>query len=158
VARFFVPNLTRLHGRTPDDHPWEACGEDVRRSEIGFTLIEVLVAVIVIGIAFVALLSGMAVLVKSSRLHQTQAVAEVEVRRYAELAEGAYSSTGDYSAGTVGYSAPAGFTTAPPSVQCSPSGTPPACSGTGNIQLVTLSVSSTSGGVAEHISVVMRGP
>ena len=51
----------------------------------GFTLIEMLIVVMLLGVGFVAVLGGMATSMLSSTLHRDQAQAETEVRRYAEV-------------------------------------------------------------------------
>ncbi len=76
---------------------------DAGDSEGGFSLIEVLITVVIMGLGFVAILAGMATSATSASVHRTQAVAELEVRRYAELIQAApYSETG-YTASGVGY-------------------------------------------------------
>lgn len=65
-----------------------------RRSESGATLIEILVAVVVIGVGFVAILGGLGTSFALSAFHREQARTEAEVRRYAEAVKvAAYSAT-----------------------------------------------------------------
>lgn len=55
------------------------------RDDGGFTLIEMLIVVMLLGLGFVAVLGGMATSMIASTLHRDQAQAETEVRRYAEV-------------------------------------------------------------------------
>lgn len=130
--------------------------------ESGFTLIEVILAVAIIGIAFVALLGAMATAVSASGLHRTQAVAELEVRRYAELVEAAPWNLSGYTAGGVGYtpgaaaSAPYNIVTdAPTLVSC----TPVACGGAGvQTETVQVGVHSADMKVQESVQLTKRAP
>jgi len=130
------------------------------RSETGETLIEVLVAVVIMGIGFVALLGTMAISVKASSLHRTQAVAELEVRRYAELVD---SAAWDQNSN---YSTPSGVPTtpakaapynlvsvAPTVIACSPS-----CGASAQTQTVQVEVGSADGKVQESVQIVKRAP
>jgi type II secretory pathway pseudopilin PulG len=58
-------------------------------SERGTTLVEVLIAVLIIGTAFVALLSALSLSLYSSGTHRKQANAEVTMRTAAEQADDA---------------------------------------------------------------------
>jgi len=129
-------------------------------SEAGFSLIEIMLAVAIMGITFVALLTGMATAAQSAGLHRTQAVAELEVRRYAEIVEsGGWSvtaSSGTYSVTAVAVptsqaqTAPYSLTADPASVKCvnrsslaervPSSGSP--CDAATEIQKLTLTVHS----------------
>jgi Tfp pilus assembly protein PilV len=60
---------------------------------MGTTLVEVLVTVMVLGVAFVAILGGMGTTFASSALHREQARVETEVRRYAEALQAEPFST-----------------------------------------------------------------
>ena len=64
-----------------------------RRSEAGATLVEILVAVVVVGIGFVAILGGLGTSFALSAFHREQARTETEVRRYAEAVKAASYST-----------------------------------------------------------------
>ena len=88
-----------------------------RRSEDGATLLEILMAVMVVGVAFVALLGGLGTSVISSDLHRKQAVAETTIRRYAEAVKQVQcsptcpsSASSAYTASALGVSLPDGFT------------------------------------------------
>ncbi|HVF74898.1 MAG TPA: prepilin-type N-terminal cleavage/methylation domain-containing protein [Acidimicrobiales bacterium] len=126
------------------------------RDESGLTLVEVLVTVMIMGIAFTVLLGGMGTSVLSSGLHEKQAKVEVEVRRFAELVkQRPYEASGTYAGA---YTAPAGFSASMP--------TPAVCrNGQGHVapcdepkvvQLLTLSVASDGGDVTETVEVSKR--
>lgn len=129
-------------------------------SEGGFSLIEVLITVIIMGLGFVAILAGMATSATSAGLHRTQAVAELEVRRYAELVQAApYSETG-YTASGVGYTPPAdprySFTADNADVTCTDGDgiAVPACPA--KVEIVNVFVRSTDGRVTEKVQIVKR--
>jgi prepilin-type N-terminal cleavage/methylation domain-containing protein len=83
------------------------------RGEEGLTLIELLITLMVMGVAFVVVLGGMGTTMTTSALHRQQARAETEVRRYAEFVKQArFSSTCSYS--KVGFTENADFTYADP--------------------------------------------
>jgi type II secretory pathway pseudopilin PulG len=73
-----------------------------RRSEAGVTLIEVVVTVMIMGVAFVAILAGMGTTFTLSGLHREQARTESEIRRYAEAVKAAPYAACSYSTGTAG--------------------------------------------------------
>lgn len=90
----------------------------VRRPEAGATLVEVLVAVMVIGVGFVAILGGLGTSFALSALHREQARTEAEVRRYAETVRAAsyLSSCSADAYATVAFSPETDFTVDPPVV------------------------------------------
>jgi type II secretory pathway pseudopilin PulG len=57
------------------------------RSESGETLLEIILAVMILGLGFVAVLSASAAAVIGSRAHRSSAVAETYVRNYAEAVQ-----------------------------------------------------------------------
>ena len=59
------------------------------RGQEGTTLVEVLVAVAILGIAFVAVLGGMATSIMSSDIHRKQADSMAVLTRYAEVVKAA---------------------------------------------------------------------
>ena len=56
----------------------------IRRDESGLTLIECLVTVVIMGLAFVALLGGLGTSIFASDIHRKQATAETVLRTFAE--------------------------------------------------------------------------
>jgi prepilin-type N-terminal cleavage/methylation domain-containing protein len=155
------------HGRSSSSRA--EARETVVEDQDGFSLIEVLMAVAVMGIGFVGILGAMATSTLSSGLHRTQVVAELEVRRYAELVAAANYTDAGYCAdlagcpgNSVGYQPPDGtdarfnFTAPDPIMTCvsSAAATVP-CAGA-NVQILTVSVHSVDGAVDESLQVVKR--
>jgi prepilin-type N-terminal cleavage/methylation domain-containing protein len=137
-------------------------GAIIVEDQSGFSLIEVLMAVAVMGIAFVGILGAMATTALSSSLHRSQAVAELEVRRYAELVEAHLPYGNTYSQSDIGYDppsdAPLDFTAGDPVVQqCLDAvSNPAACPGVA--QVIRVTVDSTDGRVSEWVEFVKRAP
>jgi len=137
-----------------------------RRSEEGFTLLEMLVVVMLLGVGFVAILGGMATSMISSTLHRDQAQAETEVRRYAEFIKEATTSTAcpaTYSSAgfTITAKGPDGatYTAAAPAVTgyLDASGASVACTSTPKpLQIVRVSVSSADGKATESVDLLKR--
>jgi len=134
--------------------------------ESGFSLLEVVMAVAIIGIGFVALLGAMATSVKASGLARTQAVAELEVRRYAELISAAtWSSTATYpvpsgvpSADAVASPFNLVVDTSVPAPICRDAvGSVLSCSSSGvQTQTITVGIRATDNKVQESVQVVKR--
>jgi type II secretory pathway pseudopilin PulG len=131
----------------------------------GETLIELIIAVAIMGIAVVAIVGGIATTILMSDIHRKQTTAGAYVRDYAEALE-TYVAGGNYDAsaspsylpGTVGFAAPTGFTAAVTSVQCwddttSVFGT---CATGNTVQRVTLSMASVDSRATESLVVVVR--
>lgn len=135
-----------------------------RRSEAGATLVEILVAVVVIGVGFVAVLGGMGTSFALSAFHREQARTESEIRRYAEAVKAssyAASCPATYTKAGIGFAPGAHFTADEPVVADyldESSGGSTACStATPKMQLVRLTVTSTKDTRAvETIDVVKR--
>src|SRR4051812_18022088 len=93
--------------------------------ERGETLIELLVALAILGIALVAIIGAVAASITMSDVHRKQATAGTGVRNYAEQVENYVAATGysacgaasSYAAGAVGYAAPTGYTASPVSIR-----------------------------------------
>jgi type II secretory pathway pseudopilin PulG len=86
------------------------------RDEHGMTIIEVQVAIIIIGLVMTALCSALMVIIQSSSSEQKRTALEVELRRYSELvSEAPYApcadppNNGRYMPAAVNYSLPAGI-------------------------------------------------
>ena len=134
----------------------------LRSSDGGETLIELVIAVAIMGIAVVAIVAGIATSILMSDIHRKQATAGAYVRDYAEAVTAHYNasaSTSSYLPGTVGFEAPAGFTGEPTSVKCW-NGTVfgSTCSTNTDVQQITLSVTSTDSRASESLVVVVRKP
>lgn len=132
------------------------------KDDRGETLLEVLVAVVILGIAAVAIVSGMAVSIKVSDIHRKEANASAYVRNYAESIEATVAS-GGYASGTTAYSAyavPAGYAASLASKMCWSGSTFVTCT-SGNdigVQQLTLQVKSNDGRATERLVVVVRKP
>lgn len=147
-----------------------------RRREVGETLVEVLVAVAILGLAGVALLAGMGLAAKASDIHRKETTGGAQVSAYAEDIQryvandpsawdcaGALAGTA-YSPTTVGFATPAGFsdpTYTAAALNQNASGqivTGSSCSPDSGLQLLTLSLASTDGGATERATFVLRRP
>jgi prepilin-type N-terminal cleavage/methylation domain-containing protein len=140
----------------------------MRSDDRGETLIELLVALAILGIALVAVVGALAASITMSDIHRKQSTAGAEVRNYAEQVENYVAGTGyaacaapaTYVAATVGYTAPAGYSATPVRVRYwSGSAWSASCpaSDTG-LQELTLSVRSTDTRAVESVVVVLRKP
>jgi type II secretory pathway pseudopilin PulG len=132
----------------------------------GDSLLEVLVAIAIMGIAAVAIFGALLTSVKVSDYHRKQTLAGAYVHNFAEKLT-QYIAAGNYTpcAGTYspGYAAPAGFTAGTPSVLYWPTsgtvwtGSCTPLTDTG-VQQVTIQVSSNDGRATESLVVVVRKP
>lgn len=136
------------------------------QEEAGFTLIEMLIVMMLLGVGFVAVLGGMTTSMISSTLHRDQAQAETEVRRYAEvLKETATSTACPASYAGVAFTpvakGPDGtlYTAAAPVVvdYLDASGASVACTASPKpLQVVRVSVTSADGKATETVEVLKR--
>lgn len=155
-----------------------------RSDDGGETLVELIVAVVILGITAVSIVGGIGVSILMSDIHHKQATAGAAVRDFAEkvesfIAAGGYvncATTAAYSASQVGYVAPAGYTPAVTSVtywedatttpaQATPAFYGPSCPtktngvpGDSGLQKVALKVSSADGRDSESLAIVLRKP
>jgi prepilin-type N-terminal cleavage/methylation domain-containing protein len=129
---------------------YRACDRDD-----GFTMVEVLVTIVILGILFAAVLGGLATLVTSSALHRRQADVGAVVRSAAEAVNAApYEpcATATYSAALNGTSHPSNVG-APTLVAVTKiDGT--ACSSDPGMQMVQVQAVSTDGKTSERLWVV----
>jgi len=128
----------------------------------GETLIELIIAVAIMGITVVAIVGGIATSILISDIHRKQTTAGAYVRSYAEAVAGHYdaSASPSYLPSAVGFAAPTGFTAAVTSVKCwnDTSGVFSGCTAANALQQVTLSVASTDSRASESLVVVVRQP
>jgi hypothetical protein len=142
-----------------------------------------LVAVVIMGIAIVAVVGGISTSIMMSDIHHKQATAGASVRDYAEAIEtfvagGGYASCATpatYSPVKVGYSAPTGYTAAITALTywqdstTTPTQATPAfyatcptktnnVAGDSGLQQLSLKVSSADGRATEKLIVVLRQP
>jgi type II secretory pathway pseudopilin PulG len=141
------------------------------RDERGETLIEALVAIMILGIAGVAILAGLELSVKASDIHRKETTGGAYVRSYAEAIQ-QYVASGHYK----GCAVPNEYNVAAVTNQISdlPSSFTPTqtaaksvgtngvassgCSSDTGIQQVTLTVKSNDGRADETLTVVLRKP
>jgi prepilin-type N-terminal cleavage/methylation domain-containing protein len=133
----------------------------------GETLIELLVALAILGIALVAIIGAFGASITMSDVHRKQASAGAAVRNYAELVTNyiggtgytACAAVGAYSAATVGYTAPTGYTASPVSIKYwTGSAWSASCGSDSGLQQLTLAVSSTDTRATERLVLVLRKP
>jgi Tfp pilus assembly protein PilE len=138
--------------------------------ERGETLLELLIAVVIMGITVVAVIGGLATSIKISDIHRKQATAGAAVRSWAEAIENYVASTNyincagtdAYKPSVVGYlpSLPVGYTwsqTAATSWDGSSSNWV-SCVSDNGYQKVSLSVTSPDLRVTETLDIVLRKP
>src|SRR3954454_9746930 len=135
----------------------------------GETLIELVVAVAILGVAAVAILGGLLVSIQSSVIHRNDATGGAYVRSFAEAIQNSVDSTGGYKpcgsaasayAGVTVPSLPTGYTTAVTAVQSWNGSTWGACTADG-IQRVDLKVTTTGDTLhraEETLTVILRQP
>ena len=136
----------------------------------GDTLVEALVTVAVLGVAFVALLGGMATAIRASDVHRKQAMAEITLSNYVEAVQAApyvscpSAGPASYATATVtvpsGLAAPTILDTASKPFEFWASGLfQLACAVTdGGAQRMWLQVSSTDGRVVESVQILKQQP
>ncbi|GAA1601351.1 prepilin-type N-terminal cleavage/methylation domain-containing protein [Kribbella sancticallisti] len=136
--------------------------------ERGETLVELLIAVAIMGIVAVALMAGLATSVLISDIHRKQATAGTAVRDYAEalqnyVADGHYiddcASPAGYALGS--FPVPAGFqhSVVAGSIRYwSSSGWQSTCTTDSGLQQLEIQVASADGRATERVVVVLRKP
>ena len=138
-----------------------------RCEDRGETLVELLVALAILGITLVAVIGAFGASITMSDVHRKQASAGAAVRNYAEQVADYVAGTGytacagpgAYAAGTVGYTAPSGYTASPVSIRYwSGTAWSAGCGSDTGLQLLTVSVSSADSRAVEQVTVVLRKP
>ncbi|GAB4008371.1 type II secretion system protein [Nocardioides ultimimeridianus] len=145
-----------------------------RGNDRGETLVEVLAAVAVLGIAGVAVLAGLMLAIKASDIHRKQTSGSAYVRSFAEAIQ-SYVASGNYkpcgSAGTNAYKVsavtdvlnlPSGYTaTQGAAKSLNQAGGTGACAVAADdtgLEQLTLHVASTDGKANESVVIVLRKP
>lgn len=136
--------------------------------EKGESLLELLIAVAIMGIAVVAIMAGLVTSVLISDVHRKQATAGTAVRDYAEamqsaVAGGSYGDCGTTSwyQSHAGFTAPTGYnaTVVAGSMRFWTGSTwTTSCSTDSGLQQLTVQVASTDGRATERVVVVLRKP
>jgi prepilin-type N-terminal cleavage/methylation domain-containing protein len=145
-----------------------------RRDERGETLVEVLAALVILGIAAVAILAGLQLSVKTSDIHRKQTTGGAYARSYAEAIERYVASApanyircaakDTYSPANVGFASqlPAGFAGEQTKAKfVRPDGAASDCSSLSDdtgLQQVKITVSSDDGRAVEELVVLLRRP
>lgn len=142
--------------------------QDHADGDRGETLLELIIAVAILGIAVVAIVGGIGTSILMSDIHRKQATAGAYVRDYAEAVEsfvaaGNYdaSATPNYTPTKISFAPPGGFTASVTSVRCWNDTTKifGSCAANGGVQQVTLKVATnTDTRAAESLVVVIRQP
>ena len=136
-------------------------------SDAGETLVELIIAVAIMGITVVAIIGGIATTILMSDIHRKQATAGSYVRSYAEAVGNYVAVPGNFDPTTspstlqtdVGFAAPTGFAatvTAP--VRCWTGSAFGTCLASSTVQQVTLNVASTDARASESLVIVVRKP
>ena len=137
-------------------------GERRSSNDEGETLIELIIAVAIMGIAVVAIVGGIATTIVMADVHRKQASAGAYVRDYAEAVSGHYSGSisPSYLPAAVGFTVPSGFTATVTSVKCWDDAGKvfSTCTTANDVQQVTLAVASTDTRASESLAVVVRQP
>ena len=135
----------RRRGRTP-----VASRTALRALDVGETLIEVVLTVVIIGISVTALLSGLATAASAGNSQRISVMTDDVMRNYAEVTKAAARGCvvgGIYS---VAFAAPKGFT-----VSTSPADTK--CPDVTSTKLLTLTVKGPTG-IAKQLQIRVRTP
>jgi Tfp pilus assembly protein PilV len=135
------------------------------QTDRGESLLELLVALVIMSVAVVAIAGSITAAVLYSDVHRKQATASAYLRDYAEAVEAAVAA-GGYTAScspnyAAAYTAPAGYTPAITAVSFwNGTSFPATCSAAGEqgVQRLTLQVRSTDGRAAESLALVLRRP
>ena len=134
------------------------------RDDRGETLLELLVAVAVMGIALVAVVGGLAVSVLVSDHHRKQSTSGAAVRDYAESVESAVAGGGYVpcapASAYAGYAPPGGYVGSIVAVDYwNGSGWASSCPASDRgLQRLTLQVASDDGRASERLVLVVRKP
>ena len=126
--------------------------------DTGFTLVELLLSVAILGISGVAVVGGMMTSIQVSDLGRRQAEGQGEVRAYAEAVAGAAYANCAASYST-SYSPPSGYTaTMTVAYWDGRSAFTSTCGTDKGLQRVTLAVTATDGRGSETVAIAKRTP
>lgn len=128
--------------------------------DAGFSLVETLIAVAILGIGVVTVVSGMMTSITVGDLDRRQAVGQTALRAYAEAVAGDPYTGCAASYPAAGFSAPTGWIAAMTVAYWSPgtSTFTPICGTDSGLQRVTLSVTTADGRGSESLRIGKRAP
>jgi prepilin-type N-terminal cleavage/methylation domain-containing protein len=134
----------------------------------GETLLELLIAVVILGVVLVSVVGGFATGTLTSDAHRKQSTAAAYAKDYAEAIQSAVTKatvpyTGCASATTYaappGFSAPSGYVTSVTTVRYwTGSAWSATCSSDTGVQRLTARVASVDGRATEQVTLVLRKP
>ena len=149
------------------------------QDEAGFSLVEILITTVIVGVAFSAILGGLITSISVSALHRKMATADALARSAAEWVkddsrnqyDSSNANTASYSLG--GVSVPSGFVVAITNVWCWDGSGPTAgagydlsstshfsrsmCSSTdAGLQLISITAASTDGKASQTVQILKR--
>jgi prepilin-type N-terminal cleavage/methylation domain-containing protein len=126
--------------------------------EAGFTLVEVLLTVAILGVGVVVVVGGLMTSIKVSAQGSRSAEGQVAIRAYAESVAGVAYSPCATTYPAPGFAAPAGWTAAPPAVSYwTGSAFSATCGTDSGLQRVRLRLTATDG-TTESVSIAKRQP
>jgi type II secretory pathway pseudopilin PulG len=127
----------------------------------GESLLELIVAVTIMGIAVVAIVGSLGTAVLMSDIHRKQATAGASARDYAEAVETAVATTGYVACASsypTGFSAPTGYVASGSMAYWNGTGWQATCTTDTGVQQFTAQVASGDGRAVESVVVVLRRP
>jgi type II secretory pathway pseudopilin PulG len=138
-------------------------------SDKGETLVEVLVTIVILGIAGVAVMGGLALTADASDIHRKETTGSAYVRSFAEAIQEYVGTTGttnyqpcagaDYYTNHISFPLPSGYTATQDAARSvGPMGATSTCTTDTGVQQVTLHVVSADGRASEGLTVVLRRP
>jgi type II secretory pathway pseudopilin PulG len=146
-------------------------GEIAATGERGETLLELVIAIMIMSVALVALIGGLAVSILMSDIHRKESTAGVAVRDYGEAIANYVADSGStdhyvacaipskYTPALVSFAVPSGYSAGTTAVMywngSTFSGT---CTTDSGVQRLALQVSSSDNRAAESLNVVIRKP
>lgn len=126
-------------------------------TEAGFTLVELLLAVSILGIGVVAVVGGMMTSIQVSDLGRRQAEGQTALRAYAESVAGAtYAPCAP--AYSTSYAPPAGYSAAMTVAYWDGSSFTATCGTDKGLQRVTLRIAADDGRASESLAIAKRAP
>lgn len=141
------------------------------RSDRGETLVEMLVAVAILGIAGVAILTGLQMSITTSDIHRKQTTGGAYARSYAESIQDYVASAANryvpcaganaYSPATVGFTVPPGYTAEQAAAErvLPDGGAAETCAGNDTgVQQIEITLAAADGRAAERLTVLLRRP